>query len=174
MSVIITCPRRFEREAGAEAAGMLERAGLETPSVEMTDMPGILVLQTSTDPVEAVAAMARAVDDEPWTARYVQRAIPVQESVPARVPDIVEAAVRLSGVVRRGGTYRVTVEKRRTGLSAREIISGIADVLDGVVSLDNPDHVVLVEILGPDAGVSVIRPGDILRTARAKLSGQDC
>lgn len=174
MNVIVTCPRRFEQEAGAEAAGMVERAGLGSPEVELTGMPGILVLRAAADPVEAVAAMARAVRDEPWTARYVQRAIPVQACVPARVPDIVAAAVRLSGEARRGGTYRVTVEKRRTGLSAREIISRVAGALGGRVSLESPEHVVLVEVLGPDAGVSVIRPGDILRTAAAKLSGEDC
>lgn len=172
MNIIITCPRRFEREAGTEAAQMLERAGLQPPSIQLTDMPGILVLQTSSDPVEAVAAMARAIDDEPWTARYVQRAIPVQESVPSRISDIVEAATRLSVAIQ--GTYRVTVEKRHTALSAREIISRIADTLSGKVSLENPDYVVLVEILGADAGVSVIKPRDILRTAHAKLSGQDC
>lgn len=173
MSVIVTCPRRFEPEAGAEAAGMLEKAGLGACRVELTPMPGILVLHTAADPVGAVAAMARAVADEPWSARYVQRAIPVQASVPAREGAIVEAAVRLASSDGMGGTYRVTVEKRRTQLSARGIIAGIAGALGGRVSLENPDRIVLVEILGPDAGVSVLRPGDILRTALAKMS-EDC
>lgn len=171
MSVIITCPRRFEREAADEACRMLEGAGLDRPEATMPGMPGIVVLHVESDPVGAVASMARAVSDEPWSARYVQRAIPVQAEVPARVPDIAEAAVRLWD--RRGGTYRVTVEKRHTQLSARAVISEIAGALGGRVSLGSPESVVLVEVIGPDAGVSVIRPGDILRTARAKLS-DDC
>lgn len=152
---------------------MLERAGITDCRVQMTGMPGILVVHTGAEPVGAVAAMAAAVADEPWSARYVQRAIPVQESAPAREPDIVEAAVRLAAVIGEGRTYRVTVEKRRTSLSARSIIAGIAGALDRKVRLEDPDYVVLVEILGPDAGVSVLRPGDILRTALAKMS-EDC
>ena len=171
MIVIVTCPRRFEHEAAGEACRMLEGAGLARPSVSMPAMPGIVVLRVGSDPVEAVAAMARSVSDEPWAARYVQRAIPVQAEVPASVPDIAAAAVRLWGGS--DAPYRVTVEKRHTQLSARAIISEIAGALGGRVSLDSPELVVLVQIIGPDAGVSVIRPGDILRTARAKLS-DDC
>lgn len=170
MNVIVTCPRRFEPEAGQEASRMLAKSGIGVSRVEATGMPGILVLQADSDPVRAVAAMAEAVADEPWSARYVQRAIPVQESVPAGEQEIVGAAVRLASRIGPGSAYRVTVEKRRTSLSARALISGIAGKLDRKVSLDEPDYVVMVQILGPEAGVSVIRPGDVLRTALAKMS----
>ena len=172
MNVIVTCPRRFEEEAGAEAVRMLEKAGIGARA-EPSGMPGILVLHADSDPVGAVAAMAGAVADEPWSARYVQRAIPVQACVPAREDQIVGAAVRLAGAIKDGAAYRVTVKKRRTQLSARSIIAGIAGALDGKVSLESPERVVLVEILGAEAGVSVIRPGDVLRTALAKMS-EDC
>jgi len=172
LNVIVTCPRRFEPEAGDEALRMLKKSGIAARA-RPTGMPGILVLDADSDPVGAVAAMAEAVADEPWSARYVQRAIPVQESVPAREAQIVEAAVRLASRIGPGSTYRVTVEKRRTQLSARAVISGIAGALDRKVSLEEPDYVAMVQILGPDAGVSVIRPGDMLRTALAKMS-EDC
>jgi len=60
------------------------------------------------------------------------------------------------------------VEKRWTSLRSREIIEAVAEGIDRRVDLENPDWVVLIEIIGKYAGVSVIRPSDILHALKER------
>jgi len=54
------------------------------------------------------------------------------------------------------------VEKRHTQLSSREIIEAVASRIERKVRLENPDWIVLVEVLGGLTGISVVRPDQIL------------
>jgi tRNA acetyltransferase TAN1 len=58
-------------------------------------------------------------------------------------------------------SYRITIEKRNSDISSTEIISKIADNITNKVSLEKPDWIVLIEILGNKTGVSVLKSDDI-------------
>jgi len=62
------------------------------------------------------------------------------------------------------------VRKRHTTLSTKEIVETVARNIDRKVDLENPDKMVLIEILGELTGVSVIAPSDVLSVERAKRS----
>jgi len=53
-------------------------------------------------------------------------------------------------------------------LSRRELIAGIAAVIDRKVKLEEPDWIVLVEIVEDRAGISVLREEDVFSSIRAK------
>jgi tRNA acetyltransferase TAN1 len=54
------------------------------------------------------------------------------------------------------------VETRRyTALHKIDIIKELAELIDQVVSLENPDKIVRIEILGNQAGISVLKPEEI-------------
>jgi tRNA(Ser,Leu) C12 N-acetylase TAN1 len=44
----------------------------------------------------------------------------------------------------------------------------VAEIIDNPVDLENPDWVVLVEILGSETGVSVIKPVDTLNVQKER------
>ncbi len=71
---------------------------------------------------------------------------------------IAEEAEKQSARMSRGETYRVTVEKRGTGLRSRELVEAVAGRIDNPVKLVEPDWVVLVEVVGNWTGVSVVKP----------------
>lgn len=175
MNLIVTCPRHLEEEASQEIDGVFERLGFESPRITITGISGILTVAAAGDPVEIAGRVLAMIQDEPWSVRYAQRIIPVQRDVAGRVEDIAGGVDALKSVMGAGQTYRITVEKRHSELSGREIIGAVADRIPNGVDLDNPDWVVLVEILGARAGVSVVRPADIVSVERAKrsLSEQD-
>jgi tRNA acetyltransferase TAN1 len=66
----------------------------------------------------------------------------------------------------------VTLEKRKTDIRSLEVIEAVATVIDNVVDLENPDWVVLVEIMGKRTGISIIRNNAFLniQKERATLS----
>jgi tRNA acetyltransferase TAN1 len=87
---------------------------------------------------------------------------------------IEEIAVKLAEGLRKDEKYRITVEKRRTSISGRALIEAIANRIDRKVDLDEPDKIVLVQILGEVTGVSVISPDKILSVEREKrLASQE-
>ena len=45
-------------------------------------------------------------------------------------------------------SYRILIEKRNSDISSKEIITKIANGIKNKVSLDFPDKVILIEVLG--------------------------
>ena len=170
MDLIVTCPRHFEPDAEREMREILARLGDPDIGVTITDMPGILTVRTALDPVDVVRGIREMLLDEPWSVRYSKRVIPVQRTVEPDVAKIAEAAAGLAGGIGEGETYRISVEKRNSDLSSREIITRIAGAIPNKVSLECPDRVVLVEILKWTAGVAVLRRSEILSVERTKRS----
>ena len=72
--------------------------------------------------------------------------------------------------IKSGETYRISIEKRNSDLSSKEIITKIADKIKNNVSLEFPDKVVLIEILGNRTGISILKKSDILSVEKTKRS----
>lgn len=70
-----------------------------------------------------------------------------------------------------GERWRVTVEKRRyTRHHKIEIIRELAEEIDEVVDLENPEKILRVDIIGRYAGISVLTPGDIFSVTKASVA----
>ena len=171
MNLIVTCARHMEYETRDELRRLLGGMGDDSAEIAIIkEMSGILVASTALDPVEVSREMREMVLEEPWSIRYCMRVIPVQREVDTSPEAIREAAVDLASRISEGETYRISVERRNTDVSADDIIKGIAGGIPNRVSLESPDKVILVEILGERAGVSVIRQSDVLSVEKAKRS----
>jgi tRNA acetyltransferase TAN1 len=95
--------------------------------------------------------------------------IPIERAVEADTNLIAEAAASIGRAkMVAEDTFRITVEKRHSQLSSREVIESVAKVFSNKVRLENPDWVVLVEIVGATAGVSVLKPGQIFSSTIEK------
>jgi tRNA acetyltransferase TAN1 len=68
-------------------------------------------------------------------------------------------------------TFRITVERRNTSLRSSEIIATVGSEIDNRVDLENPDWIVLVEIIGKLVGISVLRPNEIFSSLIEKRLG---
>ena len=167
-NLIISTRRGEESETSSEAWYLLREIGDPSPEIRRTDVAGLLVAKTSLNPFEAVAKLRELLRERPWDFRHMMRVIPVEVVVRASVDEIASAVSKLAHKIAPNESFRVTVEKRHTSLSSTEVIKAAADRVDRRVDLENPDKVVLIEIIGPVAGVSVISPSDILAVQREK------
>jgi tRNA acetyltransferase TAN1 len=168
LDLIVTCARHFEGEAKEEITGILDELGDPSADVSITDMSGILTVQTSVNSVEIIKKIREKLEDEPWSIRYTLRAIPIFQTVSTDVESITEAALNQIQKIKPDETYRITIEKRNSGISSSEIISKIADKIKNKVSLEKYDWIILVEILGAVSGISVLKDTDVLSVERAK------
>lgn len=173
MNLIITCPRHFEEEASEEVKRILIELGDQEPKIIISSMPGILTGITSLNPIESIEKIREKILDEPWSVRYCLRIIPIQGVCKTNIKEIEDEILKKIGVIKSEDSYRITIEKRNSKVSSDEIISKIAKNISNKVSLDSPDWVILIEIIGDEAGVSVIRNNNILSVEKTKRSLSD-
>ena len=170
MNLIVTCARHLEPETEEELRGFLDEFGDPDPKVTITSMSGILTAETKLDPVEVVRKIKEMLLDEPWSVRYSLRIIPIQRIVETNIEEIEKVVEELADNISKDEKYRISIEKRNSDMSSQDIIKKIASKIKNQVSLEFPDKVVLIEILGSKTGISVLKKSDILSTEKTKRS----
>jgi len=170
MNLIITCARHLEEETEEELRDILDELGDSEIEVSISDMSGILTAQTKLDPIEVVKKMKEILLDQPWSIRYCLRIIPIQKVIETKIESIEMTISSISNQILDGETYRILIEKRNSEISSKEIITKIAHEIKNKVSLDFPDKIILIEILGGMTGISIIKEVDILSIEKTKRS----
>lgn len=120
------------------------------------------------DPKALLSFITDFVRSEPFKVRFILRIIPIGKVVDTKMDDIVKAVKDLAPSIGPGETFRITIEARDSPYSDKKLIDAIADAVDRKVNLDSPDKIVLVEVFGEYAGVSVISPDEIVSITKLK------
>ena len=170
MNLIVTCARNLEGEAEEEIIDILDELGDPDVKISISNMSGIITVQTKLDPIEVVRKMKEILLDEPWSIRYCLRVIPIQKIVETNIEKIQECISSISDKIEDNESYRILIEKRNSDISSKEIITNIANQIKNKVSLDFPDKIILIEILGIVTGISLIKKSDILSLEKTKRS----
>ncbi len=170
MNLIITCARHLEPETEEEIRGILGKFGDSDVKISITEMSGILTAKTNLDPVEVIKKIKEMILDEPWSVRYCLRIIPIQRIIETKIEEMENTVMDISKQISEDETYRISIEKRNSNLSSQEIISKIANRLKNKVSLEFPDKIILIEILGKKTGVSILKKSDVLSIEKTKRS----
>ena len=170
MNLIVTCARNLEGEAEEEIMDILDELGDPDVKISVSNMSGIITVQTKLDPIEVVGKMKEILLDEPWSIRYCLRVIPIQKIVETNLEKIEEGICSISDKIEDDESYRILIEKRNSDISSKEIITNIANQIKNKVSLDFPDKIILIEILGIVTGISLIKKSDILSLEKTKRS----
>jgi tRNA acetyltransferase TAN1 len=168
--LIITCARHLESETRQEIVGILEKIGDSEPTTIITNMSGILTAETKLNPVEVIKKIKEMLLDEPWCIRYCLRIIPIQKIMETKIENIEEGISDLIKLISNGETYRISIEKRNSDISSQELISRVAKKIKNKVSLEFPDKVILIEILGNKTGIAIVKKTDILSVEKTKRS----
>lgn len=166
-NLIVSTFRFKEEDAEDEILELLDKFGDPAAESEIIEIKGMILVQTSLDPLTIIDKLKELVASEPWQVRYILRVLPIQVVVPTRLDTISHAVSDLMTKIGKD-TFRVTVEKRHNPLGSMQIIKAIADRINNKVDLENPDWVILVQVLGGLTGVSVLRPNQIFSSVIEK------
>jgi tRNA acetyltransferase TAN1 len=146
-----------------------ELVGDTEPIVAKTGIRGLVVAKTTLDPFDVVGKFRSILQERPYEFRYALRIMPIQRVLATSVDEIKKAAIELSEKIGEKETFRITVEKRFTNLHARDLVVAVAEGIERKVDLENPDKILLIEILGGLTGISLIKPSDLLAVLKEKL-----
>jgi len=163
-NLLVACPRDRERAARSELqyfiGDLLEDSELK---ISRTHISGLLTCKTSLDPFDVVCKLREFALENPYQFRFAIRFTPIEVCVESNIESIKEATRSLLHKIADDETFRVTVRRRHTDLENMDVVVAVASEIDRKVNLDNPDKIVLVEIVSDTTGVSVLNDeSDIL------------
>ena len=147
---------------------LLGEVGDRGSTIETVSVIGLVVAKTKLDPIKAIRDLRSLLKERPWEFKYTLKLVPAQKVVEANLDEIDKAALELAKGIVEGEKFRITIEKRHTDLSSKVIIDKIAKGIDRKVNLDNPDKILLIEVIGQFAGVALITSDDVLSIEKEK------
>jgi len=168
LNLIITCARNLESETKNEIMKVLDELGDQEPEILNVGMRGILMVDTIIEPSKIIDWVKNKIVEEPWLIRYCLRIIPVQSITETNIDKIKQNVIKLKDSIQKNDSYRITIEKRNTSLSTNEIITEVAKIFPNKVSLNKPDLIVLIEILGDKTGISILKDSELFSLDKSK------
>jgi len=168
-NLLATTSRGNEDEACSELWYLLGQVGDSAPTVNKTGVAGLIAAKTAFNPFEVIAKFREILHERPYEFRYIFRAIPIEKVVRTDLGEIKRVAREFSSKIGENETFRVTVEKRFTETSTKDIIEAAATEIERKVDLNNPNKILLIEVIGGLTGISLIKPDDILSAMKEKV-----
>ena len=168
MNLIVTCARNLESETKNEIRKILDELGDQEPEISNVGMRGILMVDSKIEPSKIIDYIKNKVIEEPWLIRYCLRLIPIQSVAETEIDKIIQNVIKIKDTIQKNDSYRITIEKRNTSISSSEIITEVAKIFPNKVSLNQPDWIVLIEILGNKTGISILKNDDLFSLDKAK------
>ena len=168
-NLLVTTTRGNEDNACSEIWYLLKEIGDEKAEVDKTGVSGLIAAKTNIDPFEVIAKFREILKERPYEFRYSLRIIPIERVVKTRLEEIAKVAEELAPRIGENETFRITVEKRFTEISTKDVIEAAASKIERKVNLEKPDKILLIEIVGGFTGISLIKPEDIISVSKEKF-----
>jgi tRNA acetyltransferase TAN1 len=168
LNLIITCARNLESETKNEIRKILDEFGDQEPEILNVGMRGILMVNTIIEPSKIIDWVKNKIIEEPWLIRYCLRIIPIQRITDTEIDKIKQNVIKLKDTIQKNDSYRITIEKRNTSISSNEIITEVAEIFPNKVSLNQPDWIILIEIIGNETGISILKNDELFSLDKAK------
>jgi len=170
-NLVVSTSRGNERNTCSELWYLLGEIGDRGSTVEPTPAIGLVVAKTKLEAIKAVHDLRALLKERPWEFKYTLKLVPVQSVSEAKLEAIQSNALALAQKIGDTETFRITVEKRHTSLSSKTIIDTIAKKIDRKVELENPDRIIMIDVIGDLAGLALVKSEDILSVEREKRKG---
>jgi len=168
LNLIITCARNLESETKNEIKKIFDELGDQEPEILNVGMRGILMANTIIEPSKIIDYVKNKMIEEPWLIRYCLRIIPIQKITETEIDKIKQNVIKLKDTIQKNDSYRITIEKRNTSISSNEIITEVAEIFPNKVSLNQPDWIILIEIIGNETGISILKNDELFSLDKAK------
>jgi tRNA acetyltransferase TAN1 len=168
-NLLVTTYRHREYDAVDELNVILQRFNIDVEMIEIQNVSGIILALANLNPFELITKFKELLTEEPWQFRYILRVIPIERAVYTDIKNIEREVENLTmKKIEVNDSFKISVEKRHTSTRSKEIISSIANKLQNKVSLENPDWIILIEIIGNKTGISILKERDIFNSIMEK------
>jgi tRNA acetyltransferase TAN1 len=149
--------------AKQEILRLLAEFGDNDPKIGRTIAKGLSGVNTTLESRGVIASLKQKFASDKLAVNFTLRWTPVDLWCDAgTVESMKQALSTLANKILPGEKWMMHVEKRRYAAHHKaELIKELADLIHEKVDLKNPDKIVWIEIVGKQAGISIITPSEI-------------
>ena len=151
LGLIGSCARTQERNASSELYYLLTEL-LDCKNVDVypdSSISGLFIAKFDEDPILVLQRIKEEFEKDRSVLRFTLKLVPIEYRVPTTIENMREIAKKISPKIKEKDTWKVNLRRRHSQFSREEIITNVADEINvGKVMLDNPQHYMIVEILG--------------------------
>ena len=170
--LLISTKRNFEASASSEIHfALTEKLGLERSelNVKNTGISGLITVKIKDYDIVKITNQLKELEEGSAFYMHCLKIKPIQLVVKFENDITIFRKVVEDNFVTEETTssYKVVVEKRHSKLKSIDIIEQIANVIPNPVNLNNPDWILLIEIIADNIGFSRISPDIIFSTGQA-------
>ena len=152
-------------QAKNEIIKFLKVFGDENPIVERTVARGICGIKTKLKSRDVIKKVREAYKKDPLKINFAIKWVPVDNWCKSDLNEMKKVVEKIK--IKKGEKWGMDVEKRRyTEYHTDEIIKELAKGIKEKVDLEHPDKILRIDILGENAGISILKPEEIFSTRK--------
>ncbi len=165
-NLIVTFDPNHRGTAELELREVLRQAG-EKPQIGQTEVEGLFKVAVS-DSRKAVSKITTLRSNNPELFSVTHHFTPIDKWTQAEVPAMQKLIREVTSGIGKNEKWKLGLNKRHWDkLEGGPLIMKLTEVVDRLkVDLDNPDKIIQVEIIGKEAGISLLTPKDIIDVAK--------
>jgi tRNA acetyltransferase TAN1 len=172
--LLISTKRKFEQAASSEIQfTLIEKLKIEKYlfSVKNTGISGLVTLKIDNIDISKLIENLKSLEAKNSYYLHCLKFRPIQMTskldLEGDLKDITDFINKEIIDKEDMSSYKIIVEKRHSKIKTIDVINQIAPLLSNPVNLDNPDMILLFEIIADNVGVSWISPEHIFSTRLA-------
>jgi tRNA acetyltransferase TAN1 len=157
--------------AQKEIRDILSAMDDDHPVIRRTIAWGIVGVQSQLDSRRIIEKLYELYNKDSSAFSYTVKWVPVDQWTSSDMSSMEQLMASLKESIAKDERWMMVVEKRRyTCHHKADIINRLASHIDGKVDLRKPEKIVRVEIIGQNAGITILRPKEIFSLAMASRS----
>lgn len=167
-NMIITFDPSHAGTAEAELKAALGRIG-EKAAIARTEAEGLIKAKVS-DARKAVEKLTKLCRSDSQAFKVTHHYTPIDNWCKSELKEMQKAIKAASAAIGQSEKWRLGLNKRHWDkLEGTKLILKLTEVIErDNVDLTNPDKIVQVEIIGKEAGISLLKPEEILDAQKTR------
>lgn len=154
--------------ARTEIMSILSNMGDNLPIVRRTIAQGIAGVRTSLNSRKVISELYELYRQDPAHFSYTLKWVPIDCWTCSDLDSMENTIASIKNKIGKDERWMMVIEKRRyTKYHKIDIIKRLTEQIDGKVDLRNPEKIIRVEIIGKNAGISMIKPNEIFSVTKA-------
>lgn len=170
-NLLVTYDPNHKGTAEAEIKEVFKKIGMpfEFSGSDVSDVEGLFKLRTS-DAKEAVRKLNELCTNSPELFTTTHRYIPIEAWCSSGVADMQGTIKRFIGEIGNDEKWKMSLNKRKWDkMHTTQLVLTLTEVIDKPnVDLVNPEKIIQVEIIGEEAGISILKPNETLDVSKIK------
>ncbi len=156
-----------QQEAFEEIVSLLNKLGDSQPQVVDTTVKGIIGVKTQIDARTVTSKLRELFRENNENIKFAIKWVPIDNWCDSSLDVMVEMVQKVKDQIGPDETWAMDIEKRKyPNVRTYDILTRLAENIKARVDLKKPQKILRVDIMGTEAGISVLKPEDIFSVSR--------